>query len=222
MSEKEEFKPVYLNKAPVKILMRYLKDDEDYESQIMRESEAFFEKYGIYPNGLVLNHNTFDQWYGVAEESAANTQPLEEAPDDYEIEDSDNEIPEIICEFKASSVQGGTAFATPKYEMLIIYNEDYQNKVYQLFYTDSFFTEKDKFTYPIVNMIETGKNIKALADEKKITVLQIQNVCGLGSFQAVYKWFNGKAVPTVDNLGILANLLDVSIDDLLIFDNRKN
>ena len=221
MSEKEEFKPVYLKEAPVKILMRYLKDDEDYESQIMRETEAFFEKYGIYPNGLVLNHNTFEQWYGVAEESAAGAQPLEEAPDDYEIDESDNEIPEIICEFKASSVQGGTAFATPKYEMLIIYNADYQDKVYQLFYTDSFFTEKDKFTYPIVNMIETGKNIKALADEKKISAQQIQNVCGLGSFQAVYKWFNGQALPTVDNLGILANLLDTTIDDLLVFDNRE-
>lgn len=222
MSDKEEFKPVYLKETPIKILMRFLKDDEDYESQMMRESEAFFQKYGIYPNGLVLNHNTFEYWYGGAEASAASAQTLEEAPDDYEIDNSDNDIPEIICEFKASTVQGGTAFATPKYEMLIIYNTDYQDKVYQLFYTESFFTEKDKFTYPIVNMIETGKNIKALADAKKINAQEIQKVCGLGSFQAVYKWFNGKAVPTVDNLGILANLLDVSIDDLLVFVNKKN
>ena len=46
--EHEEFHPVYMKEKPDKILLRLFNDDEDYESQVMRESEIFFEKYGIY------------------------------------------------------------------------------------------------------------------------------------------------------------------------------
>ena len=213
MSENEVFHACYLKEAPVKILMRFLKDDKDYESQIMEQSEAFFEKYGVYPNGLVLNHDTFKRWYSTAEQSGQPIEEIEEVISD--------ETQDIICEFKASSIPGGTAFATPKYEMLIIYNSDYQDKVYQLFYSDSFISGDEEFSYPVINMEKTGKNIKELASAKNISVQEIQKVCGLGSFQAVYKWFNGQTVPTIDNLAILANLLDVSIDDLIVVDNRK-
>jgi len=216
MKKKETFSSVYSNEAPVKIAMRYFNDKEDYESQIMKESEAFFEKYGLYPNGLVLNHDTFERWYGVAEQLVSQN-----AIDEIEIVDEiPDEMPEIVCEFKESKVTGGTAFATPKYEILIIYNKEYQDGVYQLFYSESFFTKKSNFSYPIVNMEKTGHKIKKMAEEKQITAQQIQKVCGLASFQAVYKWFNGRSIPSVDNLGILANLFDVSIDDLLVFDNR--
>ena len=209
--EQEEFHPVYLKEKPDKILLRLFNDEEDYESQVMRESEAFFEKYAIYPNGILLNYETFNRWYNTAAESVnLNTK-----------DDIENEQNNYICEFKESFIPGGTSFATPKYEMLIIYNSNYQDKVYQLFYTDTFLENEEEVFYPVINMIETGKKIKSLAEENNISVNKIQEFCGLSSFQAVYKWFNGKAIPTVDNLGILANLFNVSIDDLLIFDKRE-
>ena len=34
--------------------------------------------------------------------------------------------------------------------------------------------------------------------------------------QAIYKWQNGTALPTVDNLIVLAALFDVLIDDILV------
>lgn len=42
---------------------------------------------------------------------------------------------------------------------------------------------------------------------------------GPNSPQAIYKWQNGTALPTVDNFIALAALLHVRIDDILITDH---
>ena len=39
---------------------------------------------------------------------------------------------------------------------------------------------------------------------------------GFNSPQAIYKWQNGAALPTVDNLIVLAALFGVLIDDILV------
>nr|WP_253285663.1 helix-turn-helix transcriptional regulator [Oscillibacter sp. MSJ-31] len=52
-----------------------------------------------------------------------------------------------------------------------------------------------------------------------LTVHDLQAVFGFNSPQAIYKWQNGTALPTVDNLIVLAALLQVRIDDILITDN---
>jgi hypothetical protein len=41
-------------------------------------------------------------------------------------------------------------------------------------------------------------------------------VFGFNSPQAIYKWQNGAALPTVDNLIVLAALFNVLIDDILV------
>ena len=69
---------------------------------------------------------------------------------------------------------------------------------------------------PAVNMIDTGKNIRKLRKTAGISVQQLQNVFGFGTPQAVYKWQRGDALPTVDNLVILASVLNVKIDDILV------
>ena len=53
---------------------------------------------------------------------------------------------------------------------------------------------------------------------KKI-IHDLQAVFGFNSPQAIYKWQNGTALPTVDNLIVLAALLQVRIDDIIITDN---
>ena len=49
-----------------------------------------------------------------------------------------------------------------------------------------------------------------------LTVHDLQLAFGFNSPQAIYKWQNGTALPTVDNLIGLAALLKVHIDDILI------
>lgn len=80
--------------------------------------------------------------------------------------------------------------------------------------------ESKQFNYPVVDMESTGKKIKALLEERNITPNEVKDILGLGSLQAVYKWFSGKSIPSIDNLGVLAKLLDTPIDDIVVFRNR--
>lgn len=217
-----EERQVELKKEPTAIAMRIFKDDEDYEDQLMRECEAFYEKHGVYPNAIVSSPITLDRWQARIEDSAADTEA-----DDYlehmtfaEIKAAKEQ--EGICEIGPSKDGKATVFSTPDYEIFVLQNTEYQDGVYQLFNGYSPALENGKFTYPLIDMEATGKKIREIMDEKGITPTEVQNVCGLGSLQAVYKWFGGKSVPNIDNLGIISNLLNTPIDDLVVFKNRED
>ena len=69
---------------------------------------------------------------------------------------------------------------------------------------------------PTINMAATGANIKALIKNKGLKVADVQNRCGFNTPQAIFKWMRGDAMPTIDNMVILAHLLDVTIDKIII------
>ena len=45
-----------------------------------------------------------------------------------------------------------------------------------------------------------------------LSVREMQNIFGFTTPQAIYKWQHGTAMPTIDNLVVLAAVLDVTID----------
>ena len=69
---------------------------------------------------------------------------------------------------------------------------------------------------PTIDMIQTGHNIVALRKKAGLSVHDIQQAFGFNSPQAIYKWQNGTTLPSVDNLIVLAELLEVRIDDILV------
>ena len=69
---------------------------------------------------------------------------------------------------------------------------------------------------PTIDLAQTGANIVNLRKAAGLTVHDLQKVFGFNSPQAIYKWQNGTALPTVDNLIVLAALLNVRIDDILV------
>ena len=69
---------------------------------------------------------------------------------------------------------------------------------------------------PTINMTATGANIKALIKRKGLRVADVQNICGFNTPQAVFKWMRGDALPTIDNMVILAHLLEVTIAQIII------
>ena len=69
---------------------------------------------------------------------------------------------------------------------------------------------------PIIDMRKTGENIVQLRKAKGLTVKDIQLAFGFETPQAIYKWQHGTALPSVDNLVILAALLEVSVDEILV------
>ena len=69
---------------------------------------------------------------------------------------------------------------------------------------------------PTIDLAATGANIKALLKNKGLKVTDLQTVFGFNTPQAIFKWLRGDALPSIDNLVILAHILDVTIDTIII------
>ena len=61
---------------------------------------------------------------------------------------------------------------------------------------------------PYINTVATGENINRMRIE----------VFGFTTPQAIYKWIHGTAMPTIDNLVILAAVLGVTMDEIIVVD----
>ena len=75
-------------------------------------------------------------------------------------------------------------------------------------------------TYPVIDLVATGKNICDLRKAKGLTVADLQEYFGFEAPQAIYKWQNGICMPTVDNLIVLAEVFNVRIDDIVVKADR--
>jgi transcriptional regulator with XRE-family HTH domain len=69
---------------------------------------------------------------------------------------------------------------------------------------------------PIIDIKETGKNIRILRKKSGLTMNEIRSIFNFATSQAIYKWEYGKNLPTVDNLLILSKIFNVKIEDILI------
>lgn len=74
--------------------------------------------------------------------------------------------------------------------------------------------------FPIINLKETGVNLRRIMDKRGVTPKDIKEFLNLGSIQTVYNWCNGLNMPTVDHLYALSQFLRVSLDEM-ICGNRK-
>ena len=70
---------------------------------------------------------------------------------------------------------------------------------------------------PVIDLTATGINITRLRVNAGLTVKDLQEIFGFTTPQAIYKWQRGTALPTVDNLVVLAAVFGVRIEDILIF-----
>lgn len=79
-------------------------------------------------------------------------------------------------------------------------------------------TDIRRFSKPVLSVKRTGNQIKHLMERCGLSVRDVQSVFGFSYPQAVYAWIQGKSVPSVDNLLILAKLFGVTIDDIVQYD----
>ena len=71
---------------------------------------------------------------------------------------------------------------------------------------------------PTIDMTGTGQNINRLRKQAGLSVKDLQDIFGFATPQAIYKWQKGAALPTIDNLVVLAAVLQVRLDDILVID----
>ncbi|MDE7432368.1 MAG: helix-turn-helix domain-containing protein [Lachnospiraceae bacterium] len=75
---------------------------------------------------------------------------------------------------------------------------------------------------PTIDMVGTGLNIVKLREKNGLTVKEVQDIFGFTTPQAIYKWQHGTALPTVDNLVVLAAIFHVHVDDILVMEVEIN
>lgn len=69
---------------------------------------------------------------------------------------------------------------------------------------------------PMIDMVATGKNITRLRKESGLSVRDLAEIFGFTTPQAVYKWQHGTAIPTIDNLVVLAAVFGVTMDEIVV------
>ena len=74
------------------------------------------------------------------------------------------------------------------------------------------------FDIPFINTVATGQNINRLRIAAGMSVRDMQMVFGFTTPQAIYKWIHGTAMPTIDNLVILAAMFGVTMDEIVAVD----
>ena len=71
-------------------------------------------------------------------------------------------------------------------------------------------------TTMFINTVATGQNINRLRIAAGLTVRDMQMAFGFSTPQAIYKWIHGTALPSIDNLVILADMLNVTMDEIVV------
>ena len=73
-----------------------------------------------------------------------------------------------------------------------------------------------------IDLERTGKQLKKCCKERGIKTADIQKALHLNNPQAVYKWFRGDTLPSIENLCTVADLLHVPIEALLVFQEDES
>ena len=70
--------------------------------------------------------------------------------------------------------------------------------------------------FPVIDMVETGRNIHFLRQQAGLSVTDVQDYFGFDQPQAIYKWERGETLPSVDNLYALSSLLGEPMKNILV------
>jgi len=69
---------------------------------------------------------------------------------------------------------------------------------------------------PVIDPAATGRRIAELRRAAGLTVRELQERLGLSAPQAIYKWQRGEALPSLDNLAVLAAVLHARMDEIIV------
>lgn len=79
---------------------------------------------------------------------------------------------------------------------------------------------KQSKSYPNIDMHQTGIQLKLYMDRAGLSVKDIQKYLYLSCPQPIYRWIQGKILPSVDHLLMLSELFGVHMEDLLVKKQR--
>lgn len=71
----------------------------------------------------------------------------------------------------------------------------------------------------VIDMKKTGELLKATIHDAGYDVKYIQEHLQMSCPSAIYKWYKGKILPSIDHLYSLSVLLDMHMEDLIVQKN---
>lgn len=69
-----------------------------------------------------------------------------------------------------------------------------------------------------INMAKTGDNIKRLAGDCGYSIDEIMKITGVSTPQAVYKWYSGRSIPSMEILLVLSKVFGIGITKILVIE----
>lgn len=75
--------------------------------------------------------------------------------------------------------------------------------------------------HPPIDQTKTGIKLKAMLKIAGYDVKYIQEYLHLSCPQSIYRWFKGRALPSVEHLCALSKLLNVHMEDLLVLEGES-
>ena len=75
---------------------------------------------------------------------------------------------------------------------------------------------KTTYLKPVLDLEGTGAKIKTIMKLRGGTPRQLQLIMDGPYVQTIYNWFAGKNMPTLDNLVVLAQILGVTMDEIVV------
>ncbi len=74
----------------------------------------------------------------------------------------------------------------------------------------------EKVAYTQIDIVLTGRKIHSVLLENGCKVRQLQEILKLSCPQPIYRWINGKTLPTVDNLYMMHMVFGMHMEDMLV------
>ena len=79
------------------------------------------------------------------------------------------------------------------------------------------FIEDNKIIFhPNIDLDATGKNIKFLRETAGLSVKKLAEILEFETVQGIYRWQEGKTLPAIENLLLLSNLFNKTINEIVI------
>lgn len=70
--------------------------------------------------------------------------------------------------------------------------------------------------HELIDPIKSGKKLKIMLESAGYDVKYIQDYLNLSCPQSIYRWYKGKALPSLEHLAALSKLLGVQMEQLLV------
>ena len=120
----------------------------------------------------------------------------------------------------------GFLYLTKKSYVKIIYIRNFPYVVWKIrkfrfFYIINMTSRKEYPMYQPIDQEKTGKKLKIMLEAAGYDVKYIQKYLHLSCPQSIYRWHKGKVLPSVENMAALSRLLQIHMEDLLVFQGES-